>query len=309
MGGFVYFGWEIDLMEWLQLHASPLIVTVSKLCSMLGEEMLLVALLGFLYWDYDKRIGVSVGRSLLTCFSWNTIMKNLVLRLRPYMVSNRVKCLMPVDPGADLFDISAQGYSFPSGHSSNSASAYLSAALRLKKRWITVLAAAVVFLIGVSRFMVGVHYPTDVLAGWLLGILVVLFISVLEKKVHSLPLLYGILLLTGLAGLFICHTDDYFSAYGMLIGLALGDMTEQRFVRFENTRKPLFMILRLVGGLAIFFGCNTLLKLPFSSEFLASGTQAAHAVRLLRYALVIYVLIGVYPRLFALVEKTKTSKA
>ena len=56
-------------------------------------------------------------------------------------------------------------------------------------------------------------------------------------------------------------------------------------------------------GVAVFFGLNTVLKLPFSSDFLNSGTMAAFLVRTVRYALVIFADMGVYPLLFRVTGK------
>lgn len=72
----------------------------------------------------------------------------------------------------------AAGYSFPSGHATKAAAIYGIAAilaavyLRDRKRFRAVvigLAAAVILIVGISRIYLGVHYPTDVIAGWLLG--------------------------------------------------------------------------------------------------------------------------------------------
>ena len=63
------------------------------------------------------------------------------------------------------------------------------------------------------------------------------------------------------------------------------------------------MILRTLGGFALFFGLNTLLKLPFSKEFLESAAPTSFAVRSLRYLAVTFALIGPYPMLFKLFDK------
>lgn len=68
--------------------------------------------------------------------------------------------------------------SFPSGHSMMSAVVYLTLAALLtrletsnKVRIYTIsLAFAVVFLVGISRVFLGVHYPTDILGGWTFGV-------------------------------------------------------------------------------------------------------------------------------------------
>mgnify|MGYP006974383452 CR=1 FL=1 len=55
---------------------------------------------------------------------------------------------------------------------------------------------------------------------------------------------------------------------------------------------------RVLGGGAVYFGLNTLLKLPFSSAFLSSGTTLAYLVRVLRYALILFAVVALYPLLF-----------
>ena len=66
---------------------------------------------------------------------------------------------------------------------------------------------------------------------------------------------------------------------------------------------------KVIGGAALYFAVNTVLKMPFSSAFLDSGTVAAHLVRVLRYAVVIFVTVGVYPMLFKLTAKIGAKKA
>ena len=62
--------------------------------------------------------------------------------------------------------------SYPSGHATNAAVVYLAFALLCPAEWrarMLALAALLTFLTGLSRIMLGVHYASDVLGGWLLG--------------------------------------------------------------------------------------------------------------------------------------------
>ena len=73
-----------------------------------------------------------------------------------------------------LVDVSYQ--SFPSGHAANPTIAYVALALLLfddpKQRRVAVIAALLLaMLIGISRPMLGVHWPSDVVAGWSFGLL------------------------------------------------------------------------------------------------------------------------------------------
>lgn len=303
-GNTFFFPWESNLILWLQAHIGGLGISILSLFSMFGEELLLILILGFIYWTYDKKLGRAVGLSAIMGLAWNTMIKNVVLRRRPYFDHEDIKILRVVEPKADIYDIAAQGYSFPSGHSTNAASMFGALAVCLRKRWATVLAILIPLLTGISRIVVGAHYPTDVLAGWLLGIISVVIVHVLQKRVKNTLALYGILLVTAVPGFFFCKSADYFTAMGLMIGFMGGTLLDDRCVHFENTRKPLWMVVRLLGGLAVYLALNTLLKLPFSKAFLSGGTVAALLVRCARYVIVAFVDFGVYPMLFRF-EKRK----
>ena len=74
-------------------------------------------------------------------------------------------------------------------------------------------------------------------------------------------------------------------------------------IKFENTRNILRCILRLVLGVGVYFGLSTLTKLPFNKDFLNAATMASYAVRAVRYCVIIFVTIGVYPLLFRLGDR------
>ena len=297
-GNTLFFPWEVSLMEWLQAHIGSAGISILSFFSIFGEEMLLILIVGFMYWSYDKRLGRTIGLSGIMGLIWNTMAKNIVLRRRPYFDHEGIRILRVVEPDADIYDIAAQGYSFPSGHSTNAATVFGTLAVTLRRRWVTVAAVAIPLLTGISRFVVGAHYPTDVLGGWLLGAMSVFIVQLLQKRVKNPLAQYGLLLISAVPGFFYCKTTDYFTGMGLLIGFIGGTLLEDRFVRFENTRKPVWMLLRLLGGMAVYLALNTVLKLPFSSDFLTGSSAAALLVRCARYAVVAFVIFGVYPMLF-----------
>lgn len=305
MGHTFFFAWEVALMEWLQAHIGSAGISFISFFSLFGEELPLILIIGFMYWSYDKKLGRAMGLSALMGLVWNTMAKNIVLRRRPYFDNKNIKILRVVEPGADIYDISAQGYSFPSGHSTNVVTVFGSLVVNLRKRWMTVIAIVIPLLTGFSRIVVGAHYPTDVLAGWLLGLISVAVVYMLQKRVKNTLTLYGILLVTAVPGFFFCTSADYFTAMGLLIGFMGATLLDDYCVHFENTRKPILMVARLLGGMAVYIVLNTALKLPFSKEFLANGSTAALMVRCVRYAIVTFVAFGVYPMLF---KKSQSQK-
>lgn len=110
----------------------------------------------------------------------NQALKSFVARARP-----------------DLLDpiVVERGFSFPSGHALLSMVAYGILAVLVTRsrlplpvrRAATVALAVLIFLVGLSRVWLGVHYPTDVLAGWTAGAAIVLVYARLTRSVSPEP--------------------------------------------------------------------------------------------------------------------------
>lgn len=121
-------------------------------------SLVLAGLLGLRRWQS----GVFMAGVLLSGIVLSTVLKQWVGRPRPQLVEH--------------FD-HVTSASFPSGHALNSTLFYLVVALllggmlrrRCARRTVWFAAAILSFAIGVSRIALGVHYPTDVVAGWVAG--------------------------------------------------------------------------------------------------------------------------------------------
>lgn len=105
-----------------------------------------------------RNIGIEVAATLTISQAITYSLKSLLSRERPY---NMLKNL-------NTFGIILKDYSFPSGHTSASFSVATIIALNIPNMAIFVMCIAL--LVGISRIYLGVHYPTDVLAGMILGI-------------------------------------------------------------------------------------------------------------------------------------------
>lgn len=147
---------------WINQHASPgfdsFFVAYTELGGLIVVTTVSALLLG--YFLYRKRyvraflIAAGVGGAALM----NIILKSIFDRPRP-----------------DLWEwlVVETHFSFPSGHATASmALAIIVVALLWKTKWrvVSMISAAIYILsIGFSRLYLGVHYPTDILGGWLLG--------------------------------------------------------------------------------------------------------------------------------------------
>lgn len=101
----------------------------------------------------------------------NILLKNLVARTRPYEVIDGLKLL--IEKQSD--------YSFPSGHTGSSFASAIVLWKELPGKY-GVMALIVAVLIAYSRLYVGVHYPSDVLAGVVIGTVLALVSVWLVKR-------------------------------------------------------------------------------------------------------------------------------
>lgn len=122
-----------------------------------------ISVVGFLALGRDPRSAWVVAGAVLSGVAVSQVVKAVVARPRPTVVPHLT---------------AVASASFPSGHSMLSAIVYLTlgtlAAGLLQRRsqrfWVLGTALVLTFLVGVSRVYLGVHYPTDVLAGWTAGL-------------------------------------------------------------------------------------------------------------------------------------------
>ncbi len=265
--------------------------------SMLGEETVLVGIIGLIYWGLDKRRGERIGFMMISGAVINPMIKNIVCRTRPF------------DSEAGIHNFrDVSGYSFPSGHSSGSASTYLGTAVTYKdkkQKWLLALAIVVPVLVALSRTYVGAHYPTDVVCGLILGVGIVFLIDLLYKVIPNKYFLYGGMAIIGLAGFFYCKTDDYFTAYGLLLGLIAGVIFEEKIVKFENTKAWWRIVLRVLIGGGLYLGLNAAFKGIVGAIYKGykDNFWFESSFRTVRYAIIAFLIIGIYPMLFKYAEK------
>lgn len=107
-----------------------------------------------------RRAGITALMALALGFlCTNVLLKHLVQRTRPWLVVEGLAALIAEgDPN-----------SFPSGHTTAAFAAAAAWWNTLPRRWMKVTGLVMAALMGLSRLYVGVHFPSDVLAGALVG--------------------------------------------------------------------------------------------------------------------------------------------
>lgn len=158
--------WEVNLIEWLQKTAGDLNGVFISALGFLGGEMGLLLVVLIILFCWKKECGKRLALIIAAVNSWLPMIKSLVLRPRPYMEHpDRVRGVADVGNKAPLTDVAAHGYSFPSMHSASVMALFIPLAMEVKKKWMWIVAGVIIFLVGLSRSVTGMHYPTDVLAG------------------------------------------------------------------------------------------------------------------------------------------------
>ncbi len=151
--------WGIHFIAGVQTSA-PWLSDPARFLSLLSTEEFYRYIVPFLYWCVDFRLALRVGVILMVSDSLNVFFKFAFHQPRPFWVSDRVRAF------------AAEGsYGLPSGHAQHALTVWGTIAAGIHS-WLLWLMAALIFLIGCSRIALAVHFPTDVLAGWLIGALI-----------------------------------------------------------------------------------------------------------------------------------------
>jgi undecaprenyl-diphosphatase len=157
-------GFEDAVREVTALGSAPVLVIA------------VLAVVGFLALAKSYRLALFTLTASLGGLALSSVLKYLIDRPRPELAP------------PDLFTMTS---SFPSGHSMMSAVIYLTLAAlvarlmekRRLKFYALGTAVALTLLVGVSRVYLGVHWPSDVLAGWSAGAVWALFCWLMARRI------------------------------------------------------------------------------------------------------------------------------
>ena len=175
------FEFDRGILLWIQevlRHpvANPIMIFITHL----GDYGILWIALTLVMMCFRKtrRVGVTCAISMIFgLIVVNVVLKNWVARTRPYELIEEL--MLMTEKQHDL--------SFPSGHATNSLACAWVMFRKMKKRY-GVPALALALIICYSRLHVGVHYPTDVLAGIAIGIAAAeLAIAIVRALVKKFP--------------------------------------------------------------------------------------------------------------------------
>lgn len=169
---------EASIILWIQENLRGALDGLWLFITHLGDEGILWIILGIilLFWKKTRPIGFTMLISLLFDFLIiNVTLKDLIARPRPFVVNEAITPL--------ITDVSPYR-SFPSGHSGGSFAAMFALYKWVPKK-IGIPAIVLAALVALSRLYVGVHYPTDILAGCVVGFMCSVWAYYLVKFVSK----------------------------------------------------------------------------------------------------------------------------
>lgn len=266
--------WGHDLISRTQ-QFSPTLDGLFKVITTLGAEQAFLLLLPLVFWCLDKRRGARLGVLLMLSATVNYALKDLFDQPRPS--PDRVKVMAEeASPG------------LPSGHSQNSVAVYgfLAASVHQPRAWVG--AGMIAFSVGLSRIYLGLHFPSDVLGGWLVGIvLLALYLRVepeVEHRLRTAPWGYKMALaVVSPLTLFLMNANkDSAQMMGVFMGMMAGVLIELRWVKFSAKGPLLQRALRFVSGTGILI----VVWLGSRAIFPSEPETVALVFRLIRYGLV-----------------------
>jgi undecaprenyl-diphosphatase len=168
------------IYETLYAGHRPTLIVIARIFTFLGEPTVLIAagllFAGWLWREGRGRFGFALLVVIMLGRGLSEVQKYSIARARP-----------DIEPHL----VAVKTSSFPSGHAASSMVFYLTLALALTAgtRWrrpSVIVAVLLSLLIGISRVMLGVHWPSDVVGGWAFGMVWVLVtLKPAERLFHA----------------------------------------------------------------------------------------------------------------------------
>lgn len=268
--------WGIEVVIWFQ-QFSPALDIPFRILTFLGDKEFYMLLMPLMYWCLNRRAGAGLFVLLLLSAFLNESAKLLADQPRPFNYDHRVVKFVHEDSGG-----------LPSGHTQSAVVVWGCLACRFKKIPLWLLAGLLILAIPLSRIYLGAHFPTDLLGGYAIGLILLFLYLRLDTWVVNwftakricvqLGLSIGLPVLLLLFVPFDNH--GLLTAIGAFMGLSTGIILERRWVCFCSDGQWWQLVIRYLAGIVVLIGIWYGLRIAFEQH------EPAGLYRVLRYALV-----------------------
>ncbi|RPJ54949.1 MAG: phosphatase PAP2 family protein [Dehalococcoidia bacterium] len=257
--------WGNNLIVTIQAVHNPILDGFFNVITFSGEPEFFLLLFPLIIWSINKSIGLRLTYLGLISLTLNTWAKLIINHPRPYQWPS---------PGTSpvlKLNAKAAGPGLPSGHTQSSLTVWFYLAYHFRRPWLWLLATVLFILVSFSRVYLGVHFPTDLLGGAILGLVILLLFIKFEHTLAAWLSALAVwpqigLALTPLVAVFIYPHSDIVATCGTLSGLSLGVIFDNHRVGFEVSgsilrRTGRFILGVMVLGL-IYFGLKLIIPPP-----------------------------------------------
>jgi len=151
--------------------AVPNLKDIMILISIFGISEFYLIVIPLILWCFDKKLGLRLIFLLSISTALNSLLKILFHSPRPYWTSTEVKALA-----------SESTFGMPSGHAQISVTFLGCIAAWYKRTSVWIIAIVLILLVGIARLYLGVHFLSDVITGWIAGIIILLVFLKYEEQ-------------------------------------------------------------------------------------------------------------------------------
>ena len=299
--------YQLDILMYLQSIRSELLTSIFTFFTICTEVPVITVLTGILYWCINKKAGQKTLFALCGSLNINTGIKNFVKMPRPIGTK-----------GLESLRIeTATGHSFPSGHTQTATTFWMSMIVQFKKVWIYIIGILMILGAGISRLYLAVHWPMDVIAGWIFGIILSIFFVKLFDYIDDSKNYYILILLMLIFGIatYFLGGEDFYKMFGLYTGFALGYMVEDTYINFSTgseERKIVFSknsarvdgankkILRFIVGIVSLLAVYLLLNYIEDAFMTGKAEEIINIFKYLKYTIVVFWGVAGAPALFKL---------
>lgn len=250
--------WGVQVVLWFQQFSPALDLPFSFFTSLGNEEFFLV-LLPFVYWCLDRGTGARLIILFLSSTYTNAVAKELARQPRPFQYDHRVRMIRE-----------AEGYGLPSGHTQSAVVVWGYLGMQCRRKWLWIAAVVLMILIPLSRVYLGVHFPHDLLGGYVLGAASLLVYLWFEPRAErwlstkGLAWQLGVVIAAALLMIPLFPTEDGITASATLVGMGAGFVLERRWIGFAISSRWWRRIVSFVLGAAILVGLWLGLRIAFA---------------------------------------------
>ncbi len=242
---------QIEIIKFIQQIANPFWDGFFTIVSIFGEEFFLIALLTFIYWCHDKKMGYKVGFLYVLNAPVNFTVKAIVNAPRP-IGSEGVRT---------IYKDTATGSSFPSGHSQLGGGLFYFMFKNGKNRILKTMFIIIALLIPLSRLYLGVHFPVDVVVGLALGIIMVYVSGWIFEKLYENHTMWMLLFtLPPLVYSIVTGDEDGYKMAGLVIAFIIGMIIEKNYIDFSVKAKPGIQAIKYLAGVGAVLAIRSILK-------------------------------------------------